>query len=105
MKKGTAIALVLFLTIAELSGFMSVYVLMNPQRDILKDIIGFNFGKSVFDLLVMMVLRCCVLMGACFAVLFNERHAVRRIKTTNKPVKYFSCFMIIYAVVKIMYCA
>ena len=105
MKKGTAIVLVLFLTIAELAGFMSVYVLMNPQRDILKGIIEFTFGKSVFDLLIMMALRCCVLMGTCFAVLFNERDAVRRIKMTNKSVTYFSCFMIIYAVVKIMYCA
>ena len=103
MKKVTAIALVLFLTIAELVGFMSVYVLMNPQRDILNGIIEFTFGKSVFDLFIMMVLRCCVLMGTCFAVLFNEKDAVRRIKMTNKPVTFFSCFMIIYAVVKIMY--
>ncbi|XP_057314184.1 ABC-type oligopeptide transporter ABCB9-like [Hydractinia symbiolongicarpus] len=105
MNSFVGVTIVLLVALGDLLLFALVYLLHHPNSQTTnKRISSYTFGTSLFDLVILSLIRFCVLIGASIGVVWNNAIATQRIQRSSKLMLYFGCSITIYGILKILYC-
>lgn len=94
------IAFVLIFTTIDL--FVSTIFLIHWDDFSLVSSYDYKFCTSSFDLWVIALSRCVIILGAVVGFLRNKRDAIPRIASSVKPMGYFQGAIVIFLVVKFL---